>query len=128
MLRLLSLVAVMCAALFAGAALYINVAEQRKTRELWLILFSRGRNWPAGRDRQRIALRRCCRYRRILCTRTHLRVDQQTDDGGRNEYDFDRVCATVSDRAASVTNLSTGDSAIIAVSAPHGAGTYRHAG
>ena len=28
MLRLLSLVAVMCAALFAGAALYINVAEQ----------------------------------------------------------------------------------------------------
>jgi hypothetical protein len=28
MLRLLSLVAVLCAALFAGAALYINVAEQ----------------------------------------------------------------------------------------------------
>jgi hypothetical protein len=28
MLRILSLVAVMCAALFAGAALYINVAEQ----------------------------------------------------------------------------------------------------
>jgi hypothetical protein len=47
---------------------------------------------------------RCCRYRRILRTGTHLRVDQQSkaDDSGRNEYDFDRVTDTGFERTARV--------------------------
>src|ERR1700694_5474235 len=51
-----------------------------------------------------MVLWRCSRYRQILCTRTHLRVDREskTDDSGRNEYDFDRVSETGFGQTASV--------------------------